>query len=151
MSSPISAHRTPIPSSIDPRWSPESWMRPNVPRSPSALVIIWTCDRNDIQVGRHNVVGVFDDDRHEVLTQRDPEGLNVAPSFLGVERSADAVLIQITSSEGRTVAQKQAFSAALVASLKQRRPRPGRCDDPPARFGAGELVVRPQQGAVRRR
>jgi hypothetical protein len=55
MSSPISAHRTLIPSSIDPRGPPESWMGPSVPRSPSALVIIWTCDPDDIQVGRHTV------------------------------------------------------------------------------------------------
>ena len=44
---PISAHRTSIPSSIDPRWPP-IWTGPSVPRSPSALVIIWTCDPDDI-------------------------------------------------------------------------------------------------------
>jgi hypothetical protein len=48
MSSPISARRTPIPSSIDPRRPRESWIGPSVPRSPSALVIIWTCDPRDI-------------------------------------------------------------------------------------------------------
>jgi hypothetical protein len=48
MSSPISVHRTPIPSSIDPRWPRESWTGPSVPRSPSTLVIIWKCDPDDI-------------------------------------------------------------------------------------------------------
>jgi|HubBroStandDraft_6_1064221.scaffolds.fasta_scaffold28301_3 hypothetical protein len=47
MSSPISAHRTPIPSSIDPHWPRESWIGPGMPRSPSALVIILTCDPDD--------------------------------------------------------------------------------------------------------
>jgi hypothetical protein len=42
MSSPISARHTPIPSSIDPRRPGESWIGPGVPRSPFALVIIWT-------------------------------------------------------------------------------------------------------------
>jgi hypothetical protein len=29
-----------------------------MPRSPSALVIILTCDPDDIQIGHHTVVGV---------------------------------------------------------------------------------------------
>ena len=66
------------------------------------------------------MVRVRDDDRHEVLTEHDPESRNIAPSFLGVQRSADALLIQITFNEGRTVAQKQAVHTALVANLEQR-------------------------------
>jgi 4-oxalocrotonate tautomerase len=66
------------------------------------------------------VVGVRGDDRHEVPTEHDPESLNISLSFLGVERSADALLIQITLNEGRMVAQKQAVRAGLVAALKPR-------------------------------
>jgi len=68
----------------------------------------------------NEVAGVPDDDRHEVLTEHDPESLHIAPSFLGVKRSADALLIQITFNAGRTVEQKQAFYAALVTGLEQR-------------------------------
>jgi 4-oxalocrotonate tautomerase len=66
------------------------------------------------------VVRVRDDDRHEVLTEHDPESRNIAPSFLRVERSADALLIQISFNDGRTVALKQAVHTALVANLGQR-------------------------------
>jgi 4-oxalocrotonate tautomerase len=66
------------------------------------------------------VVGVPDDDRHEGVTEHDADGLYIAPNFLGIERSPDALLIQITSNEGRTVEQKQALYATLVANLEQR-------------------------------
>lgn len=68
----------------------------------------------------NEVVGVPDDDRHEVIAEHSPENLNIAPVFFGVERSADAVLIQITLNEGRDVQQKQAFYKALVANLQRK-------------------------------
>jgi 4-oxalocrotonate tautomerase len=65
-------------------------------------------------------VGVPADDRHEVVAEHDPENLNLDPNFLGIGRSAEAILIQITFNEGRTVEQKQAFYATLVAALHER-------------------------------
>ena len=65
-------------------------------------------------------VGVPGNDRHEVVAEHDPENLNLDPHFLGLGRSPEAILIQITFNEGRTVEQKQAFYAALVESLHER-------------------------------
>jgi phenylpyruvate tautomerase PptA (4-oxalocrotonate tautomerase family) len=65
-------------------------------------------------------VGVPENDRHEVVSEHEPENLNLDPSFLGLGRSPEAILIQITFNEGRTVEQKQAFYAALVKSLHER-------------------------------
>jgi phenylpyruvate tautomerase PptA (4-oxalocrotonate tautomerase family) len=68
----------------------------------------------------NEVVGVPDDDRHEVVTEHDEDGLFIAPTFLGVERSPDALLIQITFNEGRDVEQKKALYAELVRRLHER-------------------------------
>lgn len=65
-------------------------------------------------------VGVPADDRHEVVAEHDHENLYLDPNFLGLGRSSEAILIQITFNEGRTVEQKQAFYSALVASLHER-------------------------------
>jgi 4-oxalocrotonate tautomerase len=65
-------------------------------------------------------VGVPGNDRHEVVSEHDPENLYLDPNFLGLGRSGEAILIQITFNEGRTVEQKQAFYTALVKSLNER-------------------------------
>jgi 4-oxalocrotonate tautomerase len=65
-------------------------------------------------------VGVPADDRHEVVSEHDAENLYLDPNFRDLERSREAILIQITFNEGRTVEQKQAFYAALVERLHER-------------------------------
>jgi 4-oxalocrotonate tautomerase len=65
-------------------------------------------------------VNVPDDDRFEVITEHDPENLNVSPDYLGIERSEDAVIIQITFNEGRSTEMKKAFYAALADALHER-------------------------------
>ena len=65
-------------------------------------------------------VNVPDDDRFEVITEHDPENLNIDPHYLGIERSEDAVVIQITFNEGRTIEMKKAFYAALAEALNVR-------------------------------
>lgn len=68
----------------------------------------------------NTVMGVPDEDRFEVLSEHTPENLDISPRYLGIERSAEAILIQITLNEGRTVELKRAFYAALVAGLNDR-------------------------------
>ena len=63
------------------------------------------------------VINVPKDDRFEVITEHSSADLVIDPSYLGIQRSKDAVLIQITLNEGRTVALKQAFYKALVEAL----------------------------------
>jgi 4-oxalocrotonate tautomerase len=66
------------------------------------------------------VMGVPEGDRFEVITEHDPENLNISSDYLGIERSAEAILIQITLNEGRSVELKRTFYAALAAALHHR-------------------------------
>jgi 4-oxalocrotonate tautomerase len=67
-----------------------------------------------------DVVGVLACDRHEVITEGEPDNLNIAPEFLGVRRSSDAILVQITLNEGHTIEQKQGLYVAIVEALHRR-------------------------------
>jgi phenylpyruvate tautomerase PptA (4-oxalocrotonate tautomerase family) len=42
------------------------------------------------------------------------------PTYLGIERSADALIIQLTLNEGRTVEVKKAFYKAVADGLHER-------------------------------
>jgi 4-oxalocrotonate tautomerase len=48
-------------------------------------------------------------DRFQVISEHAREALIIDSTYLGIERSADALVIQITLSEGRTVEMKKAF------------------------------------------
>jgi 4-oxalocrotonate tautomerase len=60
------------------------------------------------------------DDRFQVITEHAPATLIIDPTYLGIERSADALVIQITLNEGRTVEAKQAFYRAVADGLHAR-------------------------------
>ncbi len=68
----------------------------------------------------HAVMNVPEYDRFEVLAEHDPENLHISPDYLGIERGADALLIQITLNAGRSVEMKKDFFAALAAALHER-------------------------------
>jgi 4-oxalocrotonate tautomerase len=68
----------------------------------------------------NTVMGVPDGDRFEVIAEHDPADLNISPDYLGIERSAAAIVIQITLNEGRAVEIKRAFYAALADALHDR-------------------------------
>ena len=44
-----------------------------------------------------------------MITEPEPPNLVFDPAYLGIRRSEDLVMIQITWNEGRTVEQKKAF------------------------------------------
>lgn len=67
-----------------------------------------------------SAIGVPADDRFQVITEHDGAGLVVDPTYLGISRSADAVIIQVTLNEGRSVELKKAFYAAVADGLHQR-------------------------------
>ena len=56
-------------------------------------------------------------DKFQVITEHAPEELNITPSYMGVNYSADIVLIQITLSRGRSVELKQAFYKRIADDL----------------------------------
>ena len=57
---------------------------------------------------------VPENDRFMVVTDRDTEDFLYEPNYLGIDHSADFVMLQITVSNTRTVEQKQALYARIV-------------------------------------
>ena len=60
------------------------------------------------------------DDRFQVISEHGRDTLLIDPSYLGIERSADALIIQLTLNEGRTVDAKKAFFKAVADGLHER-------------------------------
>jgi phenylpyruvate tautomerase PptA (4-oxalocrotonate tautomerase family) len=60
------------------------------------------------------------DDRFQVISEHGRDTLLIDPSYLGIERSADALIIQLTLNEGRTVDAKKAFFKAVSDGLHER-------------------------------
>ena len=56
-------------------------------------------------------------DRFQVLSEHEPGDLVYDPGYLGIARSNDIVIIQITLSVGRTLAQKRALYRRLAENL----------------------------------
>ena len=61
-----------------------------------------------------------ENDRFQVISQHTRETLLIDPTYLDIERSADALIIQLTLNEGRTVEVKKAFYKAVADGLHER-------------------------------
>ena len=59
-------------------------------------------------------------DRFQLITEHEPEDMIYDPSFLGIDRSADIVIVQITISAGRTLERKRALYRRIAARLAER-------------------------------
>ncbi len=69
------------------------------------------------------LVGVLkapEHDRFMVVAEHSHDNLIVDPDYLGIHRTADAVLIQVTLNEGRNAATKQDFYRAVADGLHER-------------------------------
>jgi len=64
-----------------------------------------------------DTMGVPPADRFQLLTEHEPGDLIYDSEFLGIARSSDVVIMQITLSSGRTLAQKRALYKAIAANL----------------------------------
>lgn len=62
-------------------------------------------------------VGVPEKDRFQLISEHHVEGFQFDPDYLGIHRTNDLVIIQITWNEGRTTAQKQALYKAIADGL----------------------------------
>ena len=60
------------------------------------------------------------DDRFQVITEHKPGTLFVDERYLGIQRSADCVLIQVTLNSGRSVQMKKDFYRAVADGLHAR-------------------------------
>jgi 4-oxalocrotonate tautomerase len=64
-------------------------------------------------------VGVPEKDRFQIIAEHEGDGFIFDPSYLGIERTHDLVIIQITWNEGRTVEQKKTLYKAIAEGLSQ--------------------------------
>ena len=60
------------------------------------------------------------DDRFQVISEHTPNTLVIDPTYLGIQRSADALIIQLILNEGRTVEVKKSFYKAVADGLHER-------------------------------
>jgi phenylpyruvate tautomerase PptA (4-oxalocrotonate tautomerase family) len=65
-------------------------------------------------------INVPKDDRFQVITEHPAGGLVFDPTYLGIQRTADCIFIQVTLNEGRTVELKRAFYKAIADGLHDR-------------------------------
>jgi len=66
------------------------------------------------------VLNVPQNDRFQVITEHAPGDFVIDPTYLGIARSPDCIVIQVTLNEGRTLETKRAFYKALADGLHQR-------------------------------
>jgi 4-oxalocrotonate tautomerase len=59
-------------------------------------------------------------DRFQVISEHTRDTLIIDPTYLGIERSPDALIIQLTLNEGRTLEMKKAFYQAVADALHER-------------------------------
>lgn len=64
-------------------------------------------------------IKIPEQDRFQVITEHDEAGLVYDPSYLGISRTNDVVLIQITMSAGRTLEVRKALFARIVQLLRE--------------------------------
>lgn len=60
------------------------------------------------------------DDRFQVINEHEPENFVIDPSYLGIHRTGDCVVIQLTLNAGRGVEQKRSFYKAVADGLHER-------------------------------
>ena len=64
-------------------------------------------------------IKIPEQDRFQIVTEHDDAGLVYDPSYLGISRSDDVALIQITLSAGRTVDVRKALFARIAQLLRE--------------------------------
>src|SRR5262245_30048948 len=62
-------------------------------------------------------VGVPPLDRFQILTEHQPGDIVYDSNYLGIARTSDLVIVQITLSAGRTLEQKRALYRQIAANL----------------------------------
>jgi 4-oxalocrotonate tautomerase len=64
-------------------------------------------------------VGVPANDRFQIVAEHEADNFLFDPTYLGIERTEDLVIIQITWNEGRTVGQKKKLYATIAEGLNK--------------------------------
>ena len=67
-----------------------------------------------------DVLNVPAQDRFQIITEHHREALIIDRTYLGIDRSDDALIITITLNEGRTTAMKKRFYDTVATRLAER-------------------------------
>ena len=67
-----------------------------------------------IYAAMHSAIGVPENDNFQILAEHDEQHFIFDPGYLGINRTDNLVVIQITLSEGRTVEQKKKLVAEIT-------------------------------------
>jgi len=73
-----------------------------------------------IYAAMRQVLNVPKDDRFQVIAEHAQADLVIDPAFLGISRSSDAIVVQVTLNEGRTLEMKKVFYKAVADGLHER-------------------------------
>jgi phenylpyruvate tautomerase PptA (4-oxalocrotonate tautomerase family) len=65
-------------------------------------------------------LNVPQNDRFQIISERESCDLIIDPTYLGVARSPAGIIIQVTLNEGRSVELKQSFYKAVADGLRDR-------------------------------
>lgn len=68
-------------------------------------------------ITRSSALGVPNNDRFQVIAEHEAGNFLFDPDYLGIRRSQDLVIIQVTWNEGRSVDQKKALYKAIADGL----------------------------------
>jgi 4-oxalocrotonate tautomerase len=72
---------------------------------------------NQVYQAMRETLAIPEGDRFQVITEHNATQLVADPDFMGMQRSADFILIQIFLSRGRTTEQKQALYRRIAEGL----------------------------------
>lgn len=73
-----------------------------------------------VQSAMHMVLNVPVEERFQVVTEHPPDSLSINPAYLGIARSPDAIIIQVTLNAGRDADTEQRFYRVLADRLRDR-------------------------------
>jgi 4-oxalocrotonate tautomerase len=73
-----------------------------------------------IQQAMHAALKVPLEERFHIFTEHAPADLVIDPTYLGIDRSADATVIQVTLNDGRDADMKSRFYRTLADGLRER-------------------------------
>lgn len=82
-------------------------------RSPAYLAAL----RNGIYEAMRETFDVPENDRFILISQHDTDEFDCDPDYLGIARSDELVIVQITCRSGRTTEQKQALYRTIAGNL----------------------------------
>ena len=72
-----------------------------------------------IYVAMTETLNVPNNDRFQIIAEHAPGDLVIDPTYLDISRSRDAIIIQITLNEGRTLEQKKLLYKTIAEGLER--------------------------------